>query len=60
MPSKLVTVAVISGRMSPPPCPDAPRGETNSGNSTALSVVWKNFSTMSLPAPLTWMSKRLS
>ena len=28
--------------------------------STALSLVWKNFSTRSLPAPFTWMSKRLS
>ena len=32
----------------------------NSGNSTALSVVEKNFSTRSQHGPLTWMSNRLS
>ena len=59
MPSKFVTVAVMSGRISLS-MPWRTTRETNSGNSTDDSLVWKNFSTMSLPAPLTWISKRLS
>ena len=34
--------------------------DTNSGNSTADSVVRKNFSTASERLPFTWMSNRLS
>ena len=60
MPSNLVTVAVMAGRMLSSSIPCRTTRETNSGNSTAESEVWKNFSTMSLPAPFTWMSKRFS
>ena len=60
MPSKRVTVAVMAGRMLPSSMPWRTTRDTNSGNSTAESPVWKNFSTMSLPAPLTRMSKRFS
>ena len=53
MPSKFVTVAVMSGRMSLS-MPWRTTRETNSGNSTDDSLVWKNFSTITL------ISKRLS
>ena len=60
MPSNRVTVAVMAGRTLSSSSPCRTARETNSGNSTAESEVWKNFSTMSLPAPLTWMSNRFS
>ena len=60
MPSKLVTVATTEERMLSSSRPWRTTRDTNSGNSTAESVVWKNFSTISLPAPFTLMSKRLS
>ena len=60
MPTKFVVVAVMAGRMLSSSIPWRTTRLTNSGNSTEESVVWKNFSTMSLPPPLTWMSNRLS
>ena len=60
MPSKRVTVAVMAGRMLSSSRPWRTTRDTNSGNSTEESVVWKNFSTQSDPAPFTRMSKRLS
>ena len=55
-----VTVAVIRGRTLSSSTPWRTTRETNSGNSTLDSVVWKNFSTRSEPAPFTLMSNRLS
>ena len=60
MPSKRVVVAVMEGRMLPSSIPAFTLRETYSGNSTADSEVEKNFSTTSLPAPRTLISKRLS
>ena len=60
MPSNCVTVAVMEGSTLSSSMPWRTTRETNSGNSTADSVVLKNFSTMSDLLPFTWMSKRLS
>ena len=60
MPSKRVTAAVMWGRMSPSSMPWRTERAMYSGNSTAESAVRKNFSTTSLPAPFTLISKRFS
>ena len=60
MPSKRVVAAVMEGSTLSASMPWRTIRETNSGNSTADSVVRKNFSTASEQQPFTWMSKRLS
>ncbi len=60
MPSMSVTVATRLGRMSARSMPWRTARLTYSGKSAAELEVWKNFSTQSLPLPLTLMSKRLS
>ena len=60
MPSNCVTVAVMEGSTLSSSIPWRTTRETNSGNSTADSVVRKNFSTTSEFRPFTRMSNRLS
>ena len=60
MPSNWVVVAVMEGSTLSSSMPCRTTRETNSGNSTADSVVRKNFSTMSDRLPFTWISNRLS
>ena len=60
MPSNRVTAAVMWGKMSPSSSPWRTDRAMYSGKRTAESAVRKNFSTTSLPAPFTLMSKRLS
>ena len=55
-----LVVAVMAGSTLSSSMPWRTARDTNSGNSTADSVVRKNFSTTSDREPLTWMSKRLS
>ena len=59
MPSNCVTVAVMEGSTLSSSIPWRTTRETNSGNSTADSVVRKNFSTTSESRPFTRMSNRL-
>ena len=59
MPSNWVTAAVMWGRISSS-MPWRTARAMYSGKRTAESAVRKNFSTTSLPAPFTLMSKRLS
>ena len=60
MPSNWVVVAVMAGSTLSSSMPWRTARDTNSGNSTADSVVRKNFSTASERLPFTWMSNRLS
>ena len=56
----VVTVATRSFSWSAPSMPLRTARATYSGNSAALDVHWKNFSTGSEPGPLTRMPKRFS
>ncbi len=60
MASMTVVVAVMAGRMSFSSMPWRTVRAMYSGNSTAESMVRKNFSTGEEPAPLARMPKRLS
>ena len=60
MPSKRVTAAVMWGSRSASSMPWRTDRAMYSGKRTADWLVEKNFSTTSLPAPFTLISKRLS
>jgi len=60
MPSNRVTAAVMWGRRLASSMPCRTERAMYSGKRTADWLVAKNFSTASLPAPFTLMSKRLS